>query len=122
MRHSRGRTSIFSDFIISVILQLPERQNTDGGYCTRKLYKPITLEPNAKLLKIENVSGGTIHLIRFIRRDQELNILGKKSKVSKELVYSYVRAATVTVYLNFYLRTASLCLRLARQFLSLFHF
>ena len=59
-------------------------------------YKPITLGPNTKLPKIDDIPDGTIYLIRFIRSDRKLDIFGEKFEVSKDLVYSYVRAAIVT--------------------------
>lgn len=67
---------------------------------------PITLGPNTKLPKISHIPDGCISLIRFIRSDRQLDIFGEKFEVSKDLVYSYVRAIIVTkihtlqVYLN----------------------
>jgi len=58
--------------------------------------KSVRLGPNTKLPKIDYIPDGTIHLVRFIRSDRKLDIFGEKFEVSKELVYSYVRAAIVT--------------------------
>ena len=69
-------------------------------------FEPITLAPNTKLPKLDYVPDGDIVLIRFIRSDRKLDIFGEKFEVSKDLVYSYVKAVIVTniqrlqVYLN----------------------
>lgn len=69
-------------------------------------YEPIKLGPNTKLPRLDYVPDGEISLIRFIRSNRVLDILGEKFEVSKELVYSYVRAVIVTkiqtlqLYLN----------------------
>jgi len=62
----------------------------------REDYQPVLLGPNTKLPQIDDIPDGTVHLIRFIRSDRKLDIFGEKFEVSKELVYSYVRAAIVT--------------------------
>ena len=59
-------------------------------------YKPITVGPHTKLPKINGIPDGTIHLVRFIRSNRKLDVFGEKFEVSKELVYSYVRAVIVT--------------------------
>lgn len=59
-------------------------------------FKPLTLGPNTRMPKLNLLPDGTISLIRFIRSDRVLNIFGEKFEVSKELVYSYVRAMIVT--------------------------
>jgi len=48
------------------------------------------------LPNLETVPDGNIILIRFIRSNQLLDIFGEKIKVSKSLVYSYVKAVIVT--------------------------
>lgn len=69
-------------------------------------FKPITLAPNTKLPQLDYVPNGDIILIRFIRSDRKLDIFGEKFEVSKDLVYSYVKAVIVTkiqtlqIYLN----------------------
>jgi hypothetical protein len=69
-------------------------------------FEPITLAPNTKLPQLDYVPDGDIMLIRFIRSDRKLDIFGEKFEVSKDLVYSYVKAVIVTnsqtlqVYLN----------------------
>jgi len=55
-----------------------------------------TIGPNTKLPKLDEVADGNIILIRFIRSNRVLDIFGEKFKVSKELVYSYVKAIIVT--------------------------
>ncbi len=57
---------------------------------------PIKLGPNTKLPKIDVIPEGNIILIRFIRSDRKLDVFGEKFMVSKELVYSYVKAVIVT--------------------------
>ena len=57
---------------------------------------PQTLGGNTKLPKIEEVPDGNIILIRFIRSDCMLDVFGEKFKVSKDLIYSYVKAILVT--------------------------
>jgi len=69
-------------------------------------HEPIRLGPNTKLPRLDAVPDGEISLIRFIRSNRKLDIFGEKFEVSKELVYSYVRAVIVTrihtlqLYLN----------------------
>ena len=57
---------------------------------------PVTIGPNTKLPQLEEVPDGNIILIRFIRSDRLIDIFGEKFKVSKELVYSYIKAVIVT--------------------------
>ena len=45
---------------------------------------------------LDSIPDGNIILIRFIRSDRILDIFGEKFKVSKNLVYSYVKAVIVT--------------------------
>jgi len=59
-------------------------------------FKPVTIGANTKLPKFDKVPDGNIILIRFIRSNRILNIFGEKFKVSKDLVYSYVKAVIVT--------------------------
>jgi len=59
-------------------------------------YKPITLGPNTKLPQLDYIPDGNITLIRFIRSDRKLDIFGEKFEVSKDLVYSYVKAVILT--------------------------
>jgi len=59
-------------------------------------YKPIKIGGNTKLPDLNTVPDGNIILIRFIRSDRLLDIFGEKFKVSKNLVYSYVKAVIVT--------------------------
>lgn len=73
---------------------------------TAAQYEPISLGPNTKLPRLEYIPDGEISLIRFIRSNRKLDIFGEKYEVSKDLVYSYVRAVIVTkihtlqLYLN----------------------
>lgn len=59
-------------------------------------FEPATLGPNTRLPELRHVPDGNISLIRFIRSDRKLDIFGEKFEVSKDLVYSYVRAIIVT--------------------------
>jgi hypothetical protein len=59
-------------------------------------FKPFTLGPNTRMPKLDILPDGTISLIRFIRSDRVLNIFGEKFEVTKDLIYSYVRAMIVT--------------------------
>jgi hypothetical protein len=59
-------------------------------------FKPVTIGANTKLPKLDKVPNGNIILIRFIRSDRMLDIFGEKFKVSKDLIYSYVKAVIVT--------------------------
>lgn len=67
---------------------------------------PVTLGPNTQMPRLDHVPHGRIVLIRFIRSDRRLNIFGEIFKVSKDLVYSYVKAVIRTkihslqLYLN----------------------
>lgn len=61
-----------------------------------EVFEPLTLGPNTRMPKLTFLPDGTISLIRFIRSDRILNIFGEKFEVSKDLVYSYVRAMIVT--------------------------
>ena len=51
---------------------------------------------NTKIPKLDEIPDGNIILIRFIRSNRQLDIFGEKFKVSKDLVYSYVKAIIVT--------------------------
>lgn len=59
-------------------------------------FNPVTIGANTKLPKLDYVPDGNIILIRFIRSNRILDIFGEKFKVSKNLVYSYVKAIIVT--------------------------
>jgi hypothetical protein len=59
-------------------------------------FKPIKIGGNTKLPDLDTVPDGNIILIRFIRSDRLLDIFGEKFKVSKNLIYSYVKAVIVT--------------------------
>lgn len=58
-------------------------------------FKPVTIGANTKLPQLDEVPDGNIILIRFIRSNRLLDIFGEKFKVSKALVYSYVKAVVV---------------------------
>jgi hypothetical protein len=68
-------------------------------------FEPLTLAPARKLPRLDYIPDGEILLIRFIRSDRKLNIFGEPFKVSKDLVYSYVKAVigTKTHALHIYL-------------------
>lgn len=59
-------------------------------------YQPIKLAPNTKLPKLDYIPSGKVILIRFIRSDRNLDVFGEKFTVSKDLVYSYVKAIIIT--------------------------
>jgi putative transposase len=59
-------------------------------------FKPVTIGANTKLPNPDYIPDGNIILIRFIRSDRRLDVFGEKFKVSKDLVYSYVKAVIVT--------------------------
>jgi len=59
-------------------------------------YVPHVLGPNTKIPAIDYIPDGNVMLIRFIRSDRKLDIFGEKFEVSKDLVYSYVKAIIVT--------------------------
>ena len=59
-------------------------------------FKPNQLGANTKLPDLDTVPDGNIILIRFIRSNRILDIFGEKFKVSKSLVYSYVKAVIAT--------------------------
>ena len=59
-------------------------------------FKPVKIGGNTKLPDLDTVPDGNIILIRFIRSNRLLDIFGEKFKVSKNLVYSYVKAVIVT--------------------------
>ena len=59
-------------------------------------FKPVKIGGNTKLPDLDTVPDGNIILIRFIRSDRLLDIFGEKFKVSKSLIYSYVKAVIVT--------------------------
>jgi len=59
-------------------------------------FTPDRIGPNTKIPKLDVVPDGNIILIRFIRSDCMLDIFGEKFKLSKDLVYSYVKAVIVT--------------------------
>jgi hypothetical protein len=58
--------------------------------------KPNTVGANTKLPQLDKIPDGNIILIRFIRSNRLLDIFSEKFKVSKDLVYSYVKAVIVT--------------------------
>jgi len=59
-------------------------------------FEPFRLGANTKLPDLDTVPDGNIILIRFIRSNRILDIFGEKFKVSKSLVYSYVKTVIIT--------------------------
>lgn len=59
-------------------------------------FKPKTLGANTKMPDLSYIPQGCISLIRFIRSDRRLDIFGEGFPLSKDLVYSYVKAVIVT--------------------------
>ena len=55
-----------------------------------------TIGANTKIPRLDEVADGNIILIRFIRSNRQLDIFGERFKVSRELIYSYVKAIIVT--------------------------
>ena len=56
----------------------------------------LKLGGNTKIPVRADIPEGNIILIRFIRSNRVLDIFGERFKVSKDLVYSYVKAVIVT--------------------------
>lgn len=59
-------------------------------------FEPVKIGGNTKIPDLDSTPDGNIILIRFIRSNRLLDIFGEKFKVSKNLVYSYVKAVIVT--------------------------
>ena len=59
-------------------------------------HNPIKPGANTKLPQIDKMPDGNIILIRFIRSNRLLDVFGERFKVSKDLVYSYVKAVIIT--------------------------
>ena len=72
------------------------RGQTPSEIIKRSNFNVLTIGANTKLPKVDEISDGNIILIRFIRSNRVLDIFGEKFTVSKELVYSYVKAVIVT--------------------------
>ena len=75
---------------------IPRKGKTPNEFTQSYGFEPGTLGPNTKLPDLDEIPDGNINLIRFIRSDRILDIFGEKFKVSKDLVYSYVKAVIVT--------------------------
>ena len=58
-------------------------------------YESVTVRANTKLPQLHEIPDGNILLIYFIRSNGPLAIFGENCKVSKDLVYSYVKAKIV---------------------------
>jgi len=69
---------------------------TPDEFTKQNQYVSKILGPNTKLPILEHIPDGNVILIRFIRSNRILNVFGEKYIVSKELVYSYVKAVIVT--------------------------
>jgi hypothetical protein len=59
-------------------------------------YQPVKLAPNTKMPELDYIPSGNIILIRFIRSDRKMDVFGEKFIVSKDLIYSYVKAVIIT--------------------------
>ena len=59
-------------------------------------FAPITVRPGSKVPDLSFIPDGNISVVRFIRSNRQLDIFGERFEVSKDLVYSYVRAQIVT--------------------------
>lgn len=69
---------------------------TPNGFVQSNNYSPLTLGPNTKLPELDTIPDGNIIVIRFIRSNRMLNIFGEKFMLSRDLIYSYVKAVVVT--------------------------
>ena len=61
-------------------------------------FTPITVRPNNKMPDLSFIPDGNISVVRFIRSNRKLDIFGERFEVSKDLVYSYIRAQIVTKF------------------------
>lgn len=59
-------------------------------------FSPITVRPGSKMPDLSFIPDGNISLVRFIRSNRQLEIFGERFEVSRDLVYSYIRAQIVT--------------------------
>ena len=59
-------------------------------------HNPIKPGGNTKLPQLDEMPDGNVILIRFIRSNRLLDVFGERFKVSKDLVYSYVKAVIIT--------------------------
>lgn len=69
---------------------------TPSQFLEASNFKPVKIGGNTKLPKLDSIPDGDIILIRFIRSNRQLNIFGEKFIVSKDLIYSYVKAIIIT--------------------------
>jgi putative transposase len=69
---------------------------TPDEFTAQHKYVPHKLGPNTKLPVLDHIPEGNVILIRFIRSNRVIDVFGEKFIVSKELVYSYVKAVIVT--------------------------
>jgi hypothetical protein len=69
---------------------------TPNEFAQSDSFEPKTLGPNTKLPDIGNIPDGNINVIRFIRSNRILDIFGEKFIVSRDMVYSYLKAVIVT--------------------------
>jgi len=72
------------------------RGKTPDEFTKSYEYKPTTIGANTKLPDLDYIPDGNIIIIRFIRSDKTLSVFGENFQVSKDLVYSYVKAVIVT--------------------------
>jgi len=56
----------------------------------------LLLPAASKIPKLDHIPDGQIIVIRFIRSDRKLDIFTEKFEVSRNLVYTYVRAVIDT--------------------------
>ena len=59
-------------------------------------FAPITVRSNSKMPDLSFIPDGNVSLVRFIRSNRQLDIFGERFEVSRDLIYSYVRAQIVT--------------------------
>jgi len=65
---------------------------TPKAFEERLAFKPNLLDQDFKISKVEYQTEGKIHLIRFVRSDNILNIFGEKFFVKPSCQYEYVKA------------------------------
>ena len=91
--NARVRTSSGS---ITSIIDIVASKGKPLWRCNHSGYQPVKLAPNTKLPELDYIPSGNVILIRFIRSDRKLDVFGEKFFVSKDLVYSYVKALIIT--------------------------
>lgn len=66
--------------------------STPRAFEEKLKFKPNLLNNNFKISKVGHQTEGKIHLIRFVRSDNTLNIFGERFFVKPACQYEYVKA------------------------------